>query len=145
MDFVALTMSAILLVVAFMHAAWGFGVVWPANSQAELSATVVGTPEAQQMPANVVTMGVAALIALAGLWPLFWRALLWYPQSVPQTLIWFGMWALSVIFLGRGVLGYLPTSSQTTQPFYRLNRLFYSPLCLVLGLGFLVLVLEPIN
>jgi len=54
------------------------------------------------------------------------------------------MWTLALVFLGRGVEGYLPAMAKAEQPFPQLNRRYYSPLCLVLGLGFLVLVLDPV-
>lgn len=88
---------------------------------------------------------VAVFIFAAALWPLFWRGLVSYPHTVPQTLIWLGMWVIALIFLGRGVFGFLPMMNITNpvQPFARFNRLYYSPLCILLGLGFLTLVLNP--
>lgn len=144
MDVVAIAIALILTLVALVHTAWAFGMVWPGTDEASLSRTVVGTPGATAMPPRSLTAVVATLIFLAALWPLFWRGLVPYPHAVPQTLIWLGMWALALVFLGRGLGGYLPAMMNTEQPFTKLNRLCYSPLCIVLGLGFLALVLAPV-
>jgi len=144
MDAAAFAIAITLTIVAVVHAAWAAGAVWPGTDEASLSKTVVGTPGATKMPPRSLTGVVAALIFLAALWPLFWRGLLPYPHIVPQTLVWLGMWVLALVFLGRGVAGYLPAMARTEQPFARLNRFCFSPLCLLLGLGFLLLVLDPV-
>ena len=50
---------------------------------------------------------------------------------------------LSGFFLARGIAGYTDRWRQLTpeQPFARLDRKYYSPLCLVLGLFFIILTL----
>ncbi len=144
MDLIAVAIALILTLVALVHIGWALGMMWPGTDEASLSRTVVGTPEATTMPPRTITAIVAAAIFLAALWPLFWRGLLPYPHAVPQTLMWLGMWALAFVFLGRGIIGYLPAMAKTEQPFRRLNRIYYSPLCIALGLGFLVLVAAPL-
>ena len=49
---------------------------------------------------------------------------------------------LALVFLARGVLGYTAgwRARFPTEPFATLDRKNYSPLCLVLGAGFLILV-----
>ena len=49
---------------------------------------------------------------------------------------------LAVLFLARGILGYTSWwAARTPEPIFRLNdRRVYSPLCLFLGIGFIVLV-----
>ena len=144
MDAIAVAIASILIIVALVHAAWAGGVVWPGIDEVSLSQTVVGTPGAMKMPRRPVTGIVAALIFFAAIWPLVWRGLLTYPHFVPPTLIWLGMWVLALVFLGRGIGGYLPAMMRTEQPFAHLNRRYYSPLCLLLGLGFMILVLDPV-
>ena len=144
MDTIAVGIAIVLAIIAAVHVAWAAGMVWPGTDEASLSCTVVGTPGATKMPPRQITAIVATAILLAALWPLLWRGLIPYPHIIPQSLIWLGMWVLTLVFLGRGAAGYLPAMARTEQPFARLNRLYYSPLCLALGLGFLVLVLAPL-
>jgi hypothetical protein len=51
--------------------------------------------------------------------------------------------ALAAVFLARGSVGYTSWwAGKTPEPNFRLNdRRVYTPLCLVLGLGFVALVL----
>ena len=140
MDAIAFALAVVLTIVAAIHFAWALGMVWPGIDDASLSRIVVGTPGATRMPPRWLTAIVAILIFLAALWPVLWRGLIPYPHAIPQTIIWLGMCALALVFLGRGVAGYLPAMAKAEQPFARLNRLYYSSLCLVLGVGFLALV-----
>ena len=53
-----------------------------------------------------------------------------------------GLWALVVVFAGRGFATYLPTPlAQAVEPFRTLDRRFYAPLCLSLGIGYLLIAL----
>jgi len=100
MDAIAVGVAIVLTIVAAIHAAWAAGMVWPGKNEASLSRTVVGTPGATRMPLRKITGLVAAAIFLSVLWPLLWRGLIPYPHAIPQTLIWLGMWALALVFLG---------------------------------------------
>ncbi len=143
MDWIAVAIALILLIVAAIHLCWAVGSTWPAKDAASLSATVVGTPNATAMPPSGITFIVALLVAAAAIWPLLWMALIPYPHWIPQTVVWLGMWCLALVFLARGLVGYLPVAGATVEPFHTLNRNYYSPLCIVLGAGFLFLVLNP--
>ena len=50
--------------------------------------------------------------------------------------------ALAALFLARGVVGYTPRWRKvfTEEPFATLDRKNYSPLCLAIGIGFVILV-----
>jgi hypothetical protein len=50
---------------------------------------------------------------------------------------------LALVFIGRGILGYTPRwrAAFPVEPFATLDRRNYSPLCLVIGAGYLFLVL----
>ena len=52
------------------------------------------------------------------------------------------LYAAYAVFLARGIVGYTAWwATMTPEPNFRLNdRRVYSPLCLFLGLGFLVLI-----
>jgi hypothetical protein len=51
---------------------------------------------------------------------------------------------IALVFLGRGIAGFTSAWRRLTpeMPFARLDVRYYSPLCLVLGAGFIVLALE---
>ena len=51
--------------------------------------------------------------------------------------------ALAAVFLGRGALGYTAGwhASHPVEPFVTNDRRVYSPLCLIVGAGFVILVI----
>ena len=63
------------------------------------------------------------------------------PGGGVQRTVVGGVFALA--FLGRGILGYTPwwRARHPVEPFATLDRRNYSPLCLWVGAGFLILVL----
>lgn len=149
MIFIALTMAAVLLALAALHAYWGLGGFWPGSDAASLSRTVAGfanvgepssatakPPSAAACFMVALALALAALFALilggvtANVFPLFILA--------PATLV------LILVFLGRGIAGYTAAWRRHTpmQPFARLDRLYYSPLCLLIGAGFLTLAIK---
>jgi len=131
---VAVGVSCILFVIALVHAYWAFGGSWPASERAELPRTVVGT-EDSGMPPQGITLVVACLIAVAACVPLIWVRLL--PSPVPSSLVALALWGLVLIFLSRGLITYTGFAARysTVEPFVGLNRRYYSPLCLILGIG----------
>lgn len=101
---------------------------------------VVGAKDIERMPPRRVTAAVAVAIYVAAIFPLMWTALI--PYAVPQTLVWMGMVALTLVFIGRGFAGYSTTfrAMHPEQPFATLDRRYFSPLCLTIGAGFAALV-----
>jgi hypothetical protein len=63
------------------------------------------------------------------------------PYLVPVGLL------LTFVFLGRGIVGVLPAFERAApeQPYLSLNRRIYSPLCAVVGIGFLFLTVALPN
>lgn len=130
-SFAAVLVAACLLVLAFIHVHWGFGGHWPARTHAELGPMVVGTSPGHAMPnllACLIVAGLlvtaAGLVTLAGFMP--------EPSWVERV----GSAGVGVVLLIRGLGGYLDGRLRPAireQPYYRLNRRFYSPLCLVLA------------
>jgi hypothetical protein len=51
-----------------------------------------------------------------------------------------GFWCVCAVFSLRGLAGFIPPVFAYAQgtPFARLNRVFYSPLCLLIGAGLAV-------
>lgn len=135
----AMLLAAILLVLAAIHAYWAVGGIWPARSEKALARAVVGAPGISRMPPPGASFGVALALVMAALWPIMTLGMVSIP--VPLTVFRLAGWLLAAIFLVRGVATYLPAFRRIfpEQPFARFDRLAYGPLCLVLGIAFLVL------
>ena len=127
-----------LLMVALAHFFWALGSTWPIKNETLLAQTVVGLPGITRMPNRFVTFVVSLLILAAGVVALS----LADHASGGLLLTALGV-ILAAIFIGRGVLGYTPGWRKRfpTEPFATLDRKNYSPLCLWIGAGFLILVL----
>ncbi|WP_394762999.1 DUF3995 domain-containing protein [Phenylobacterium sp.] len=127
---VTLLLAGVILAIAALHLSWAFGSDWP-TPRGELAIYV--TPGTRR-PGAAITIGVAAAIALAGLIVLAFRAPLTWPWNMASAAGYFGV---MLVFLVRGMAGYFPALWRVSQgrPFYRLNRIYYSPLCLVIAGG----------
>jgi hypothetical protein len=135
--FIAAIVFIPLLAVAIAHFLWFLGRSWPIKDQELLARTVIGrtgVTRVPRLPSLVVTIAAlaAGIIALAladhsG-------------GGLPLTLL--GA-LLAAIFLARGLIGYTAgwRARFPVEPFATLDRRNYSPLCLLLGGGFLILVL----
>ncbi|MEP4770420.1 MAG: DUF3995 domain-containing protein [Roseibium sp.] len=139
----ACTLFGILTLVSGVHLYWGFGGLWPAKSELELARTVVGANGIETMPSAPLTIVVAVLIFAAGVFPVASANLLPMPTFIPSVLVFFGMIALTAIFLLRGLIGFTPyfAKMNAEEPFRTLDRKYFSPLCLIIGIGFLALTI----
>ncbi len=139
MTMVALLIFSSLFAAALLHVAWAFGVLWPAKDEQTLINTVIGAPGMSKMPGTGLTLAVAAGIASAGVFALWGAQLVALP--LPGWMQSASLLVLAIIFGLRGFSSYLtlgPLSSRT-EPFTRLDRRFYAPLCLLIGAGFIAL------
>jgi len=127
---VTLLLGGVILAIAALHLSWAFGSDWPAP-KGELAVYV--TPGVRR-PGAALTVAVAAAIALAGSIVLAFRVALPFPWSMVSAAAYFGV---LLVFLIRGLAGYFPALWRRSQgrPFNRLNRIFYSPLCLMIAGG----------
>ena len=141
-DGLAITLASILWVIALMHAYWGFGHVWPAADAKLLARTVVGARNIERMPPPASCFAVAFALCGVGLWPLMASRLV-TPAASLRLVLWAGM-AFALTFLARGVAAYTAAWRRLfpEQPFASLDRRYYAPLCLALGVGFIILVLQ---
>lgn len=135
MSYLALGLGLVVLALAGLHAVWALGATWPAADAAELSTMVVGAPGHTQMPPAGMTGLVAAALGVAG-----WLVLAsggWAPWPLGDVLLRVGLGGLTAVFLGRGLATYLMGGfwAREVYPFARLDRLYYAPLCLLLGAG----------
>jgi hypothetical protein len=134
--FVASLLFILLFAVAIAHFSWAFGRSWPIRDPATLAATVIGVPGVTSVP-RLPAFGVAIGVMVAAL---FGLALADHDSG--------GIWldiagfAIAFVFLARGIVGYTAWWRGRTplEPFRTLDRRNYSPLCLILGAGFIVLV-----
>ncbi|AZI41570.1 DUF3995 domain-containing protein [Deinococcus psychrotolerans] len=128
-------LTLVLLSIASVHVYWGLGGVWPGKDPQSLARTVVGGPAGMSPPPAWACFGVALALALAAGMVLAFVDVLTLP--LPTGWLRWGMVALAVVFLLRGVGGYFMERlrpSPVGSPFVRLNKRIYSPLCIVLGL-----------
>jgi hypothetical protein len=127
-----------LLAIGIAHLLWSCGATWPIQNRTLLARAISGAPGVTEMPPRLRTFGIALVIFGCGLLAL---ALADHDSG--------GLWlsALGTLagaaFLGRGIVGYTAWWKRLTpeEPFRTLDRKNYSPLCLLLGAGFLILVI----
>ena len=133
----------VLFCVSALHAYWAFGGRWPGEDDLSLARTVVGTGE---MPSASLTLVVAALIFLASLLPLVKIApvpSILSPSILPPVLTQTGLALLTAVFGLRGLVTYTPIWRLKVfeEPFATLDRRYFGPLCILLGMAFGVLLL----
>ena len=131
-----------LSAVSLAHFLWAFGRTWPIRNEKLVAQTVVGLRDIQKMPPRLASFAVALATLTAGV---FGLALADH-DSGGDWLNLVGV-ALAAVFLARGVIGFTPWwAGITPEPNFRLNdRRVYSPLCILLGLGFLALLYLRFN
>jgi hypothetical protein len=137
----AIVLSGVLFAIALLHAHWGLGGVWPAANAGRLAKAAVGTPGIMRMPPPRSCFAVAAVLAGVAAWPLFAARLL--PEAWPHWLTLLAGGGIVAVCFGRGVAGYTSAWRRrfSEQPFARLDRIAYSPLCLALSVGFLTILI----
>ena len=127
-----------LLTVGLAHLFWALGTTWPISTEALLAQTVVGRPGITRMPNRLVTALIAILLFAASVIAIGLADST--EGGLTRTVL--GI-LLALMFLGRGIIGYTPgwRARYPTEPFATLDRKNYSPLCLWIGAGFLILVI----
>jgi Protein of unknown function (DUF3995) len=138
---IALLVFVTLAAIALLHLAWGLGSAFPCRDRKRLAQTVIGRRGEAGMPPNSSSLLVAAAIFLAALWPLMMQGRIL--TSVPIVLRGVGAMVLTAVFLSRGIVGLTPwfRSLLPEEPFVTLNRKYYSPLCIALGLCYLLILI----
>ena len=127
-----------LMVVALAHFFWALGTTWPIRSEQLLAQTVVGRAGVTRMPNKFVTLLVSIALLLMAI------VAMGLADHDDGGLFRTALGAvLAMVFIARGVAGYTAgwRSRFPTEPFASLDRKNYSPLCLWIGAGFLILVL----
>lgn len=139
---IAIALASLLGVIAGLHAYWGRGGLWPAASENELIATVIGNARAKRMPSPGLCLLVALAIAVTAVWPLLLVQV--SGTAAFHPLIRLGGLAIMAVFLLRGLAGCLPAWRRLhpREPFASYDRRYYSPLCLLIAAGYAVLLLQ---
>ncbi len=134
------SLTICLWLLARLHAMWGYGSVWPAKNEADLARMVVGAKGITTMPSRRACFGVAVALAAIGFWPLWRVGMIVSPVSDHLSLLVGG--AIAGVFGLRGIAAFVPAFRRLTpeEPFATYDQRYYGPLCLVLALGFTVLL-----
>ncbi|RUT35076.1 DUF3995 domain-containing protein [Arsenicitalea aurantiaca] len=127
-----------LLAAALALLLWSFGASWPIRDRALLAATMRGAPGATAMWPKTLSF-LLFLVALA----LGVLSLALADHDGGGWVLTLTGAVIGIVFLARGVLGYTEGWKARTpnEPFRTLDRKTYSPVCLVIGTGFVVLAL----
>lgn len=135
--------AVILFVIAALHFLWGVGVYWPVAGETELARAVVGAKGITRMPSFAACLFVT-LALMAGIVIVLRLGGVIAPTFIPLILFQIAGAGFAFVLLSRGVVGFLPFWAEITpeEPFRRLDRQFYSPLCIALGLAVAWLVLR---
>ncbi|MGW6441497.1 DUF3995 domain-containing protein [Lentzea sp. NPDC055074] len=131
----ALLTSAVLLAVGVLHVVWTFS-PWPLRTREEFARRVVDVP-VDKLPTPGMTLVVALLLVVAGYLVVGEAALLAVPG--PAWLPAVGTGVVAAVLLLRGAAGLVMSFRRDTE-FARLDRRYYSPLCLALAGSCAVLV-----
>lgn len=127
---IASLLSVVLIPVAVLHVLWGIGFWFPIEDEAQLVRTVAGFAEAKEMPGPVACslVAVALFMAVTCLW---WQ---------PGPFRFLALCVIGAVFLARGAAAFTPFWRKLTpvEPFATLDRKYYGPLCLAVGLGFCI-------
>jgi hypothetical protein len=137
MTFIAATLIAVLIGLAVLHAYWGFGGRWPGHDDASMVERVVGRTKEMRAPRpRACFMVAAALLAAAILAGVHSTGGLNGAAALLATV---GFWSAAALFLLRGLAGFVPAVFRYAEgtPFHRLNRIYYSPLCLLIAIAFM--------
>lgn len=127
----AFILFAVLFGLSLLHFQWGRGSHWPLASEEALARSAVGDGR-RRMPGPIACFAVAALLLAVGVWPLV--------SLGHATEVWAQRISVVIagVFVARGVGGFTPRWRQFfyDEPFATLDKRYYSPFCIVLGLGF---------
>jgi hypothetical protein len=130
--------SGVLAALAGLHVAWGRGSTFPFATRKALNGTVIG---GDKTPPPAACYSVAALLAAAS-------ALV---AGLPTRRSWMrraGVCTVATALGGRAALGFagktdVVSPGSTSARFRRIDRCYYSPLCLTLALGALNSLRRP--
>jgi hypothetical protein len=134
--FLSLSLAVVLGLIAGIHLYWAFGGFWPGADRVSLKSKVLGGPATAPSPSPGACVIVALALLFSGAIALQLGAVFnWLPIGLARL----GGEAVGTVLFLRGSVGLFMDRFdfwQNSHEFNRLNRHFYSPLCLALALGF---------
>ncbi len=128
-------LSSVLVLLALAHAWWAVGGIWPATSETALAHGVIGDGRTRMPPPWQCWAVTVALLAVAA-WP-------WLILALPSSrIVLIGGVIIGAVFFLRGLAAFSSRWRRrfTAQPFATRDIYLYSPLCLLLAGGFLLLL-----
>jgi hypothetical protein len=135
---ISLILIVVLVALAALHAWWGVGGRWPGHDERSLVALVVGRTHSMPGPTSCMLVA-SALFAAAGIVALQAQSISVDFGGLGEKFVQTGFWCVCAVFSLRGLAGFTAVFAYAQgTPFARLNRVFYSPLCLVIGAGLAV-------
>lgn len=139
MILLAWLLAVILTLIAALHVYWGIGGVWPGTDSRSCARAIAGFKGIDEMPSAAASFVVAAAIVATALVALAIGGV--YAQPFERMSLGGVALFIGLAFVGRGMLGFTPWWRRLTpeMPFARLNVRYYSPLCLAIGISFIVL------
>lgn len=134
MIFLAALLSIALLIPAAFHLLWAIGYWTPIKDEIALARATVGAKGITRMPPAIPCAVVAMALLFAAILPHI-------PAFPLHSLL---MSGAAAVFLMRGLMAYTPywRAQFCEEPFATLDRRFYSPLILAIGVAFLTLRLQ---
>jgi hypothetical protein len=127
----AFILFAVVFALSWIHFQWSRGRYWPEQSEEALARAVVGDGR-RRMPSRFACLAVSVALAAVALWPL----------CVMDRASELSMRQVSMViagtFVARGIAGYTPRwrGYFYDEPFATRDKRYYSPLCLLIGLGY---------
>jgi hypothetical protein len=130
MSVLALLTAIVLLLVGALHVVWMFS-PWPLRTREEFARRVVDVP-VEKLPTPPLTAVVALLLGVAGYLVIARAGLVAVvgPGWLPAV----GTGGVAAVLALRGAGGLVMSTRRSTE-FARLDRRYYSPLCLVLAVS----------
>ncbi|MBI1399320.1 DUF3995 domain-containing protein [Hyphomonas sp.] len=131
---------------AALYLLWAAGLTFPFANEQALARSIIGRRGITRVPSRLSFLYICVLLLFAALAAFLMGG---FSEQVPRAkpyLVPVGL-LLTFVFLGRGIVGVLPAFERAApeQPYLSLNRRIYSPLCALVGIGFLFLTLALPN
>jgi hypothetical protein len=133
--FIASIVVLVLCALALLHLYWAAGGGWGAKDAVPHRE---GKPLLKPGPGACILVAAMLFMAAAVVWS---KAAGWSPPFLPRYWSAVGTFAVALVFIGRAVgdlrwVGFF--KSERSSRFARLDSRLYSPLCLLLGAGALL-------
>ncbi|MCW7473897.1 hypothetical protein CH354_03210 [Leptospira levettii] len=136
---IVISTSLLLILLASIHIYWAFGGLWPGKNKQDLNNKVFG--RGNYFPSPFSCFVVAIGLFLFSCLPILWLVRSNFglnPQSI--NMIRYGKIFVAIVFLLRGLLGYLPWVTKYWVPiFVFYTKRIYNPISLLIGISFLIM------